>query len=190
MAVSVGNRGGSIGVRCSPPVPPSPCGRNPGLRRLRQRPSSRLRQASCLAGGRFGQFPAQTIPCLPFDPYPDLPVYLLPDGSWLVDDASVQFPQPPGPPATSPLPPADFLTQPSLASPMLNGAMTADDTGSTNSPPQDDDTDSTNSPPVLVDPGSVPASGTFWFWPKPISPRCPSTLHELRRLSLERRLLP
>jgi hypothetical protein len=106
-------------------------------------------------------------------------VYQLPDGSWLVDDSTVSFPPPPGPPVNVAAAARSFLAQPSLASqqssasPMLNGAMLADDTDSTNAPPQDDDTDSTNSPPQLVDPGSVPAFGTFWLLVETNSPPLP-----------------
>ena len=110
--------------------------------------------------GRFWSVSHPDYPCLPFPPYrdvfPGLPVYLLPDGSYLVDDSSVQLPPPP--PTNVAATARSFLTaqftlasQPQLASPMLNGAMPADDTSSTNSPWQNDDTE------LSAGPASIPA---------------------------------
>ena len=106
--------------------------------------------------GTFWSVSRPDYPPFPFDPYPDLPVYLLPDGSYLVDDSSVQFP-PPGP-VDAAAAARSFLTQASLAS---QQRLANDDSfpgmpGDTNAPPQ-------NTPPQLLDPGSVPTNGTFWF---------------------------
>jgi hypothetical protein len=42
--------------------------------------------------GNFWSVSRPDYPPYPYDPYPDLPVYQLPDGSWLVDDSTIQFP--------------------------------------------------------------------------------------------------
>ena len=106
-----------------------------------------------------------------------MPVYRLPDGSWLVDDSTVP-PRSPGP-VNAPAAARSFLTQASLASqqrlasPMLNEAAVPGIPDPTNSPPQD-----SPAPPQLLDPGSVPTNGTFWLlaetnWPPIANNPCP-----------------
>ena len=107
-------------------------------------------------------------PGYPYPQYPDLPTYLLPDGSWLVDDTSV----PPPPPASFDAVAAarSLLLQSSLASqPLLNSSML----GETGVPEPPDPTNVPPpvppSPPQLIPP-PTPTNGTFWFlvesnWP-------------------------
>jgi alpha-tubulin suppressor-like RCC1 family protein len=97
----------------------------------------------------------------PTDPFPGLPVFLLPDGrSWLVDDSSLPPPPPPDRVAAA----RSFLTQASLASqqrlatPMLSDDGVPGLPDPTNSPPPVDPI-----PPVLLSPGTAPTNGTFWF---------------------------
>jgi hypothetical protein len=106
-----------------------------------------------------------------------LPVYRLPDGTWLVDDSTVQFPPPVPVDATAAarsfLTQANLASQRRLASPMLDEPVAPGGPDPTNSPPQDPP-----SPPQLIDPGSVPTNGTFFFlvetnWPPLFYDPCP-----------------
>ena len=120
--------------------------------------------------GTFWSVSCPTNPPLPFDRYPELPAYRLPDGTYLVDDSSIPLP-PPGPTVSAPVAARALLsqgglaTQQSLAAPQLSQASGPGIPGLTNPPPPPP-----SNPPQLVAPGSVPAHGTFWFlvksnWP-------------------------
>ena len=127
--------------------------------------------------GTFWSVSYPSTPPMPFDLYPALPAYRLPDGSWLVDDSSV--PLPPSPAISAPAAARSLLSQPSLdrqqrlALSLLNAAAGSGIPDPTNSPPQGNP-----NPPQLLPPGSVPTNGTFWFlaetnWPPmPFNP-CP-----------------
>ena len=120
------------------------------------------------SSGTFWSVSRPNYPPLPWDPYPGLPVYRLPDGSYLVDDSTVLFP-PSGQTISAPAAARTFLTQATLASQqrlasMLNDADAPGIPGATNSPPPDP------SPPQLLAPGTAPTYGTFWMlvetnWP-------------------------
>lgn len=65
--------------------------------RLTEAQVAALQPASPELVPAFGNFYSATFPDnppFPYDPFPALPVYRLPDGSWLVDDSSVAFPPP------------------------------------------------------------------------------------------------
>ena len=107
-------------------------------------------------------------PGYPYPQYPDLPTYLLPDGSWLVDDTSVPLPPPASFDAVAAA--RSLLLQSSLASQqLLNSAMLSETSvpeppDPTNSPPPPPP-----SPPQLIPP-PTPTNGTFWLlvesnWP-------------------------
>ena len=130
---------------------------------------------------KSGNFYSVTFPGYPpepTDPHPDLPVYRLPNGDWLVDDSILPVP----PPVSTNAPAAarSFLTQQAslasqqrLASPMLDDSGPPGVPDATNSPPQD-----TPTPPVLLDPGSAPAFGNYWMmaetnWPPFFYDPCP-----------------
>jgi hypothetical protein len=63
--------------------------------------------------GTFWSVSRPSFPPDPTDPFADLPVYRLPDGTWLVDDSTILFP-PPGP-INYPAAARGFLGQASLA---------------------------------------------------------------------------
>src|ERR1035441_2827330 len=118
---------------------------------------------------KVGEFYRLSNPAAPepTDPFPGLPVFLLPDGrSWLVDDSSL----PPAPPTDRVAAARNFLTQASLASQQRLASPMLSDDGVPGLP------DPTNSPPtvdpirpVLLAPGSV-TNGTFWFLVESNSP--------------------
>src|SRR5262249_5875337 len=99
-------------------------------------------------------------PPLPFDEYPNLPAYLLPNGIWVVDDSSIPVP-PPLPPDV-PAAARDFVAQnQSLAQERLLGRMFSMEAGDSEDDPY---------APQLLEPGSAPTNGTFWLlvetnWP-------------------------
>ena len=109
--------------------------------------------------GNFWSVSRPTDPPVPFDPFPNLPAYILPDWSYLFDDSTI--PYPPAGPISLPDAARSFLTQTSLAnqqrlaSLMLNEADVPGIPGSTNSPP-------VYYPPQLLSP-PPPTKGTFWF---------------------------
>src|ERR1035441_8073986 len=119
---------------------------------------------------KVGEFYRLSNPAAPepTDPFPGLPVFLLPDGkTWLVDDSSVPPPPPPDRVSAA----RSFLTQANLANQQrLLSAMLNDDgvpglPDPTNSPPPVDPI-----PPVLLAPGTAPTNGTFWFLVESNSP--------------------
>jgi alpha-tubulin suppressor-like RCC1 family protein len=139
---------------------------------LRVTPPSLIPQS-----GNFWSVSRPDFPPYPNDPFPDLPVYLLPDGTYLFDDSTVVYPF--TGPFTYPTAARSLLIQSSvasqqrLASPMLNETDIPSIPDPTNSPPA-----YTNGPPQLLAPGTAPTNGTFWMlvetnWPSfPFNP-CP-----------------
>jgi len=120
----------------------------------------------------FGNFYSASFPenpPTPFDPFPNLPAYRFPDGSWLVDDTSVQF-LPPDLAANAPAAARILLAQNRLVLEQsllerLFGEATMSEFDVTNWPPP-----VSPSPPVLLAPGTAPTNGTFWMlvetnWP-------------------------
>jgi Alpha/beta hydrolase len=114
------------------------------------------------ASGTFWSVSLTNYPPLPCDPFPSLPAYHLPDGSWLYDDSAIAYPPPPPRDAAAAarlqINQANqqaLISQRRMASPML------DDSGPPPLP------DPTNSLPVSYTPQLLspppPTNGTFWF---------------------------
>ena len=93
MAVGVGSRGSNVNGGVRPLSPFHAARATAAYGRPGRGPPAHPAKPRAPCGDVLVRIPPE-LPPVPFDPYPDLPVYRLPDGSWLVDDSTVQFPPP------------------------------------------------------------------------------------------------
>ena len=120
--------------------------------------------------GTYWSLAFPTNPPLPKPVATNLPVYRLPDGTYLVDDSSLPVPPKGGSAgvaaaARSMLIQGGLTTEQRLLSTLLNEQSAPGLPGDTNAPP-----DTNASPPQLLAPEAVPTNGTFRFlvesnWP-------------------------